>query len=253
MLTVVFGLIVICVVIVPYLAAPLLIRLVHKQPSNPRIEQFGAEAVPPDAAGFFRHVADSLAAQDFAPAAYLRWDNPEAHIEMHLLVLSNAAARESAAAIDMRVTKLGATHFSQRYVEFCTEFANGEEIGTLNSHTAYVTKPDPLKRLFRFPSVQNPLMLYGAHRQLVDRHAPPAARFIPTPGTEHLHLAHGIEKANRRQVEFGYMYLDEAAGAYRPTLRGAFMMTWKLAWPVKQVRAALAKKAATETLHSLGA
>ena len=32
------------------------------------------------------------------------------------------------------------------------------------------------------------------------------------------------------------MRLDAAAGVYRPTLKGAYLMTWGLMWPMKAVR-----------------
>jgi hypothetical protein len=252
MLTVIIGLSVTSLLLL-YVAAPLLVRFLNKQPADPRIERIGPDRVRPELAGFSRQVAAGLASQGFAPAAYLWCPNPAAGLDTQLLVLTNPSSKESAAVIDMCVAKAGAAHLRQTYVEFCTEFVNGEEICTHNSGTAAVTKADPLKRVFHFPAVKSPLLLYGAHRRLVDRHAPPAERFIPTPGTEHLHLAHSLNKAHDRQVEFGYMYLDEASGDYRPTLKGAFLMAWKLAWPVKQVREAMAKREAAATLRSLGA
>ena len=38
------------------------------------------------------------------------------------------------------------------------------------------------------------------------------------------------------QVQAGRMRLDAAAGVYRPTLKGAYLMTWGLMWPMKAVR-----------------
>ena len=42
--------------------------------------------------------------------------------------------------------------------------------------------------------------------------------------------------------ESGYYYHDEEHRVYRLTWRGAILMTWKLLWPIKQIRAMLARR-----------
>lgn len=242
----VFGLIVF-----PYGIAPLLVRLIHKQSARPQVEQVGAHAFCPELAAYFGRVAACLAPLGFAPAAYLRLTDAATRTEARMLILINGSARESASAIEIQGK--GPVQSFSRYVEFCTEFVNGDEINTNNFDSAYVLKLYPEKRLFRFPGVQHPLTLHRAHRRLVERHRPAAEPFVPTRGTEYLHLAHSFERTYRKQAEFGYFFLDEAAGVYRLTLKGAFLMSWKLAWPVKQAREALAKRGATAMLRQLGA
>ena len=39
-----------------------------------------------------------------------------------------------------------------------------------------------------------------------------------------------------RAVGFHYLRLDARAGIYRPTLKGAFLMTWREMWPIKAIR-----------------
>lgn len=238
-------------VLVPFVVAPLVVRFVQKNSAYPHCEQVGADALAPELAAHFEQVAACLAPHGFAPAAYVRVTDAPARSQALVLILINESAKDSAAVIDIRV--VGALKpLGQRYVEFCTEFASGDEINTHNCAIAFVAKPHPKKRLFRFPSTRQPAALYGAHRRLVERHRPASEPFTPTRGTEHLHVAHAFEKLSRRQAEFGYVFLDEAAGVYRPTLKGAFLMSWKLAWPVKQAREALARRRAAGLLRELG-
>jgi hypothetical protein len=239
-------------VVLPYVIAPLVVRFANKQSARPQIEQVGADAFGPELAAYFARFAACLAPQGFAPAAYFRVTDAAGGTQARVFILINESSRESAAASEVEA-KGAAKSFVQRYAEFCTDFVNGDEIATHNSGIAFVYKPHPKKRQFRFPGVQHPLALYRAHRSLVDRHRPAAEPFIPTRGTEHLHLAHSFEKTYRRQAEFGYLFLDEAAGVYRPTLKGAILMSWKLAWPVKQAREALARRGAAVMLRRLGA
>ena len=237
-------------VVFPYVIAPLVVRLVHKQSARPQVEQVGADAFCPELAAHFGRVAACLAPLGFVPAAYMRLTDAATRTEARFLLLTNESARESAAVTEMQGK--GPVQSFTRYLEFCTEFVNGDEINTNNFGTAYVMKHYPEKRVFRLPGVQHPQTLHRAHRRLVERHRPAAEPFVPSRGTEHLHLAHSFEKTYRRQAEFGYFFLDEAAGVYRPTLKGAFLMSWKLAWPVKQARESLAKRRAERTLRSLG-
>lgn len=240
-------------VLVPYVVGPLVLRFAGRQSARPQVEQvYGADAFGPELAAYFGRVAACLAPKGFAPAAYVRVTDAAARTEARALILINESAGEGAAAIEVEA-KGTFKSIGQRYVEFSTEFVNGDEINTHNSTIAFVAKPHPKKRLFRFPGVQNPLALHGAHRRLVERHRPAAEPFVPTRGTEHLHVAHGFEKLYRRQAEFGYLFLDEAAGVYRPTLKGACLMAWQLAWPVKQAREALARRGAAVMLRRLGA
>ena len=232
-----------------YVVVPLVMRVTYKHSADPRFEQVGADAFPPEVAEDFARVAGSLAAQGFMPAAYVRRVDSAGATDTRALVLVNEATKESAVASDC-VSLNPAVRVRQRIVEFCTEYVNGEEVCTHNSTVALVVKPHPSRRMYRFPSVRNPAALYGVHRRLVDSRPAPAERFIPTKGTEYLHVMHAVEKANRRQEEFGYLYRD--GGVYRPTLKGAFLMTWPLLWPVKQVRESRARRSAAGLLRSLG-
>ena len=251
MFTAIIVILVFGLVIFPYVIAPLVVRFVHKQSARPQVEQVGADSFGPELAAFFGRFAACLASQGFVPAACVRVFDAAARTEVRAFFLVNESVRESAAAVEVQ-TK-GLSQLTGRYIEFCTEFVNGDEINTHNSGIAFITKPYPQKRQFRFPGVQHPLALHRAHRGVVDRHRPAAEPFIPTRGTEHLHLAHSFEKLYRRQAEFGYVFLDEAEDVYRPTLKGAFLMSWKLAWPVKQAREALARRSADVMLRQLGA
>ena len=238
-------------VVFPYGIAPLVVRFVHKQSARPQVEQVGADAFCPELAAYFGRAAACLAPLGFAPAAYVRVTDAATRTEARVLILINESARESAAVTE--VQGKGPVQSFSRYLEFCTEFVNGDEIDTNNFDTAHVLKHYPEKRVFRLPGVQHPQALHRAHRRLVERHRPAAGPFTPTRGTEHLHIAHSFEKTYGKQVEFGYLFHDEAAGVYRPTLKGAFLMSWKLAWPVKQAREALARRGATVMLRHLGA
>lgn len=242
----------VCNVVIPFALAPLLIFFVQRQTADPGFDRVGPDAFPPDMQGFMRQIAGRMASQGFEPSAYLRKVDAASGVVAHLMSLTNEATRETAGVLSVRSSK-SAARAPKTHVEFCTEFVSGEEIATHNCSFAFIMKPHPMKRMFRFAEVKDPLMLYALHRQVVERHRPRSEPFVPTRGTEHLHAAHGYEKSMKRQEEFGYLYLDAAGGAYRPTLKGAYLMTWKLVWPVKQLRETFARRGAAALRRTLAA
>jgi hypothetical protein len=47
------------------------------------------------------------------------------------------------------------------------------------------------------------------------------------------YLIEGRERILAHHVATGYYYLDEARDIYRPTWKGAVLMTWRLLWPIR--------------------
>jgi hypothetical protein len=136
---------------------------------------------------------------------------------------------------------------------FRTEFADGTALVTGNTRIATVLPP----RLFRegsmsFPWVDDPEFLYEIHAASVVHYASDA---IPIPTAiedpiEFLNASHRRELA--RFVEAGYYRLDEASRRYRLTWKGAFVMSWKLLWPIKSIRLMLRRRKAARLLRELG-
>ena len=59
-------------------------------------------------------------------------------------------------------------------------------------------------------------------------------------------------KEQAKYSESGYYYHDEEHRVYRLTWRGAILMSWKLLWPIKQIRAILGRVKAARLLREVG-
>ena len=68
------------------------------------------------------------------------------------------------------------------------------------------------------------------------------AKKVYEEGQAEPYLCSVIVESYEEQVGFGWLYLDSAAGVYRPTWKGAFLMTWGLLWPVLAIRKALLRQ-----------
>src|SRR5881394_2428444 len=121
-------------------------------------------------------------------------------------------------------------------VEFTAELPDGRMLDVNYSVTIPIFAPRPGRQVYRFPEVRDPLRLHKIYRVLFRRQfgsstlrqrdiASDPARF----------LAEVMDAEHRAQMEAGYYRFDERARRWRPTLRGAFVMTWRMLPPFKQI------------------
>ena len=66
---------------------------------------------------------------------------------------------------------------------------------------------------------------------------------------EYLHRL--AEKEVARWVKYGYYRLDSRSKKYRPTLKGAALLSWKLLPPIKNLRQAWRKYQTNKLLRKL--
>lgn len=237
-----------------YLGGPLAIRFLLRQPAEPEFLPVAIDGLPGEVSGFLKRTAERLAPHGFASAATVAMQ-PQKNMTAIVTLFVNRPAGDAAAAIAV-YAQMGAGAqvgdvVPKTHVEFCTEFSDGGEICTNNSSELSALKKLSEKQIFQFPDVRGADLLYRIHCEMVRRHAPEAQKSLPAPGQEVAHLRASWTKDLERQADVGYMQLDAAGGVYRPTLPGAFLMTWKLLPPVSWIRRLRMKREAGEILRLL--
>jgi hypothetical protein len=120
-------------------------------------------------------------------------------------------------------------------VEFATRFVDQSSVTTGNSKTPSVFVRPRSKPVYRFPWIQDPVRLYQLHQQLILRDKAGLAKDVPPPGAEVERLLDGMRREMQDQLAPRILRLDASGNSYRPTLLGAFRMTWKLLFPMKQL------------------
>lgn len=236
--------------IAPFLIAPFLIRFKNSQAAYPEFVPVAAWSLPPDVAQHFAVFVQAMFAEGFALVGYLYQSNQVSNVTLFMAVMKRAETADMACMADITSTS-GGVSTNALVAEVCTDLEDGTEISTNNFQYASAFKDNPQRKLFRFPEVRNPRSLYQLHRKLRQRCAPNAQGVLPSEGRDLFHLSNSMTREMRKQVEFGYYYLDETNEVYRPTWKGAFIMTWKLAWPVGAIRKAWMKRKAQTIIRSL--
>jgi hypothetical protein len=246
-----FSIVMAVAAIYPVIATIIKIRLTSRTSPYPLFEQRSAESLPPTARNYFGMLIGTLQAQGFSDAKYLYQSGQLAGTTCFLMVMKNHEAGDLVCAGDFHIT-VKTFYANTNYLEFATDFSSGRCINSNNSNNPNVFKIDPENIIFKFPGLQDSRLLYQAHRRLLMLHAPREKSVLPSEGMEIPHLSSSIKKSFDKQVEYGYYYQDGETGDYRPTWKGAILMTVRVAWPVKDLKMAALKARANQNLRSLG-
>ncbi|MHC5056408.1 MAG: hypothetical protein ACYTKD_17055 [Planctomycetota bacterium] len=137
----------------------------------------------------------------------------------------------------------------REYVEFTTEFPDGGEVSTSNSDQLTCFRKVAHRAMQQFPGLRDVGELRRVHRKLVEKRAEGKERSFPSRGNPVERLREAMNREMADQVETGYFYLDQRSGDYRPTWKAAFVIPWKLAWPVTAIRKALRDRRAEKLLR----
>ncbi len=234
-----------------YGATPLLIRFTQTMSVPPSFTPVGPGEAPWEVAEYFRAHAEALALDGFTPVAFLMLRGHVRNVVPYIMLLVNREAGDRAMSCVTYVTPNGVPKLSARYLEFYTTFEDNTEIDTSNSSVLGVFKKFPDKRGFRFPDVHDARQLYQIHREMLTRHGSQARKTLPDPGQELPALVKSMCRDMERQTTVGILFLDRAKSAYRPTVRGAYYMTWGQLWPMKTIRTARMMSQSRATLKTL--
>jgi hypothetical protein len=228
--------------LLPHLLGPVIIYLTQKSPAYPDFTVVNPAELPPPIAATFARSGDILAGLGFERVACLYKYGLATNVRSFLMLLVNRETKESALVYDM-LADTGITTIQRSSVEFSTDLSDGVEVCTTTGSDPNPYKSYPEKLIHQFPEVKNPWALYRLHREMVSLHAGAGTySYLPVEGDEIRSMSVSFTKTLMRQVEFGYLYLDEPTNQFRPTLKGAILMTWKLAWPAGMIRRALIRR-----------
>ena len=137
-------------------------------------------------------------------------------------------------------------------VEFTAQFTSGTVLDVNNSGALPGFAPRADHVVYRFPEVRDASRLYRVFQALLRRDFGSSSLVQPDLSDPAAFLKVATEREYRRQVESGYYRFDQATGRYGQTLKGGYLMAWKLMFPVKQIRRALLAQRTRDVLRELG-
>lgn len=223
-----------------YLGGPLLIYFTHRQQARPHLVAFkpGVTPLPADVDQFFHHTSWALAQQGFEIITGMFLPSQMENLVVALIYMIHRQEQDTviAVALHNKTPGMTATMF---HVEFVTRYRSGNIIQTANAQPLSAFPVPPHCVNSHFPSVQDPVELYRLHQAQCRRHGsgPKLIKLDEQFGGDAVaYMAAALVEELDGAVESGYMRLDAAAGQYRPTFKGALLMTYGELWPVKGVR-----------------
>ncbi len=220
-----------------YLLAPAIVYLVQRQPAHPTFVPVAPEdrefLLPPDATRYLAEQDGPLRAAGFEPLGTLHQDGEQKRPTIYVTLYRNDRAQDLAiAAVLWFQDQARSCH-----VEFSTGLDGDALINTSNASVLAAYAPAPGRVTTQLPRMDDPARLYRVHRFLVDDLAGPSAkRRLPPEREPSAILREAVFRELLSQVETGYFALDEAADEFRPTIKGAFLMTWGLLPPAANLR-----------------
>jgi hypothetical protein len=240
------------VLLAPFWLGPIAVRLATRHPARPSFEPYDSSRhrVPDWALAFAEETAAALGRAGFTSNARFVEATWARHLTSFVTVLTNAASRDVAMAAALYTSQAAAAR-RVSYTEFIANLSDGRQLLTNNSATPSVFPPVPTKTLTRLPQVKDPVRLYRVH-ELLARRERAAKQPLPTDANFAGRLSEAMARSMDEQLRTGYMCFDAADGVYRPTWKGAVLMSWKLLPPWRQIRQARMGLEATRLLGELG-
>jgi hypothetical protein len=225
---------VLALVVAAYLGAPLLILATLRVNPLPDIMPLAEGELPDDVLDFLARQTVELTALGFEPAGCFSLHGVMAgtaavtYMAMHM----NRASGDSVGAFAIRQRTAAGSVMKNHYVEFSTDFSDGSSVETGNTSELGSFRFTEEKDVLYFPHVRDVSRLHALHRARLAEHRGAQEKVLPPPDGLGQDLVDGIVRDLERQVGFGDMYRDSPSGLYRPTVKGAYRMTWQLMPPM---------------------
>jgi hypothetical protein len=222
-------------VMVPFFLGPIAVRRSQKTSTKAKYTplDLDADAPPPDLVQYLDDATEAFRPHGFEKLATLKGGVARARTIVALFV--NRERRELAVAAGVFVTVDGVLKRSVTTIQVVTRFGEPRSVTTGNSRTPRVFGRVPTRVSVRLPGVEDVSRLLRVHRALAEREGGAAAAVLPDVGDPAAFLSAQQKREFEEQVATGYYTHDEAEDVYRPTWKGACLMTWKLLPPWKQI------------------
>jgi hypothetical protein len=235
-----------------YVYAPLKVKQKEVKPLDVCFDPVQIDDLPNDVVEAFYKGSQGLAACGFRSLGTVRRYSPEYDSDSFVSVWVNASAKDAAQVIGVRTPSPLGGHKVATLVTFGTEFTDETQILTSNTKSAGVFPKHPLASPIRCPGVLDYPLLYRFHRARVQRDArgrTPTLERVTDPAEvmrrEHAETFDFLTRA-------GYFVLNQADQCYEATLKGAYLMTYRLLPPFKQIQKLRRDRLADRTLRELG-
>jgi hypothetical protein len=234
-----------------YLLAPIVIKSSQFLQATLQFEPLFADQLPPFARDFIQRCVHGFTPLGFVAVESFRTINVAPDILAFVLILVDSERRDICQLISTMSLKMSIVRSVT--ITMKTEYEDGGAIVTTTAKTGVFPR-NPRNDTLVLPGRNDPTLLARVHRLRCERsNRMSQKRPVPVPGTWLDYIREEYARDVQRVTDAGYYWLDVRAQVYRPTWKGAYLMSWKLLWPVKQLRRLGKQWRANSVLRSLRA
>ena len=251
--TTTIGLIV-ALVLTPFWLGPILIYLTQKQNASPSFETFDPQVhrVPESMAVALEASETVLLASGFTKTGDYFQSGFMQNMTARVGLFSRASSRQQAVVVGMYMNNEPAKIIAH-YVEILAKYRDGSTLLVNNSPMLGSYAPVAGKTVEQFPDVRDPRRLVRLHERLMEERGTLDDVMEIEQGLDGAtYLVDALVRELDQQVPTGYLRLDAAANAYRPTIKGALLMTWAQVPPISTLRMQRVRRRAARLIESLG-
>lgn len=259
------------IVLAPYVLGPVLVHTTQKIRREPTLIAFDPDEQPAPRAvqEFLDKTAAALRGCGFEVLAHVVLPDLVPNVKALFVLLSRPASNDNAVAVALfaseaavlqKLVRTAATRYSylvpepraplrKSYVEFATDYADGLELCTNNNSEESAYRRLPHRVVLQPDFIEDPAELWRFHERATRELGTGPKQPCPSPDEALDHLRDAMVKEQNEQVDVGWLWFDEDSAAFRPSWKGACLITWKLCWPVAALRRAARRRRARRLLH----
>jgi hypothetical protein len=230
-----------------YVLAPIVIKKSQYQRAKPQFVPLLAEEIPDFASQFIAGLVNDLGMLGFVAVESLRVKDQVPDVSASLTILEN---RERGESCQLICSWGSFSLIRSAHINIISQFADGHRIVTSSVKTG-VFPPDRTCGAIILPEMNRPALLVEVHRRQRARAGGERA-ILPEPGQWLEHVTRETISDLQRVADAGYYTLDAHGFQYEPTWKGAYLMTWKMLPPVKQIKLLTRRVKGWLALRSLG-
>lgn len=245
---------VVALVLTPFWLGPILIYRTQRQNAAPTFEKFDPQAhsVPESIAVALEESETALVASGFTKVGDYFQSGFMQNMTARVALFERASSRQQAIVAGMYMNNEPAKIIAH-YVEILAKYTDGRTLLVNNSPMLGSYAPVPGKTVEQFPDVRDPRRLVRLHERLMEQMGTLEDAKELEPGIDGAkYLAEALVRELEGQLPTGYLRRDDAANAFRPTIKGALLMTWAQIPPIITIRMKRVRRRAAQLIETLG-
>jgi len=213
-----------------YGLAPLLVYSQNGQPERFRLDSIPKESVLEETEEHFHALAQQIEVNGFGYIAASAFSMQQT--TTHFMLFGNEEKR-----LYIMLTQISNPNVpTEVFTEISQLFDDDTVIDVLNASMDPAYPPSPRKVMFRFPEIQEVSELVAVTEKIIASYLSSKRAVTFPKGRELETIARLLNEEQDELITKGYLKNEARDGIRGLTLKGAYLMTWKLLWPIKQIR-----------------